>query len=182
MNENLDRRISLVLTFIIMFAFWVLLSAWIISPDAPGHFNSIHISQGVAAALLTTYLSRNVIFDLSRKWHVKFIRAIPYIAWELWQIVLANLDVAWRAIHPKMPLDPVVVEFETPLRGDLALTFMANSITLTPGTITILVEPEKGKFVVHAIDKKLAEPLIVDQAMQNKIAYVFMEGQYDSSA
>ncbi len=176
----MSRKLSYVLTFVVMFLFWILLSAWQLSPDTPGKFDFIHISQGVAAAAITTYLSRRVLFDLSKKWYVKFIRAIPYIAWELWQIVLANLDVAYRALHPKMPLDPVVVEFETPLRSDLALTFMANSITLTPGTITIMVEPEKGKFVVHAIDKKLAEPLVVDQTMQRKLAYVFMEGQHDS--
>ncbi len=178
----MGKKLSYILTFIVMFLFWILLSAWQLYPDTPGKFDAIHISQGIAAAALTTYLSRRVIFDLSKKWYVKFLRAIPYVAWELWQIVLANLDVAYRALHPKMPLDPVVVEFETPLRSDLALTFMANSITLTPGTITIMVEPEKGKFIVHAIDRKLVKPLVVDQTMQKKLAYVFMEGQHDSSA
>ena len=78
-------------------------------------------------------------------------------------------------------MSPRIIEFETPLRSELSLTFMANSITLTPGTITIEVVPENGKFVVHAIDKNCADALLVDQTMQNKLAYVFMEGEHDSS-
>ena len=119
---------------------------------------------------------------------VKFIRLLAYIPWELYQILLANIDVACRALHPKSfvtgrsggrfgvgPIDPAVIEFETTLRSDLALVTMANSITLTPGTITILVDPEKGKFWVHAIAKSPANALLVDQKMQKKVAHVYLE-------
>jgi multicomponent Na+:H+ antiporter subunit E len=57
----------------------------------------------------------------------------------------------------------------------MALTTLANSITLTPGTITIDVEPEEGKFQVHAIAREPAKSLLVDQTMQRKVAHVFME-------
>jgi multicomponent Na+:H+ antiporter subunit E len=74
-----------------------------------------------------------------------------------------------------MPIDPRIIEFDTSLRSDFALVTLANSITLTPGTITILVEPERGKFWVHAIAKKPADALLVDKTMQSKVADVYME-------
>ena len=105
----------------------------------------------------------------------KTLRLLLYIPWELWQIVLANFDVAYRVLHPKMPIDPRIIEFDTTLRSDFALTTLANSITLTPGTITIDVEPERGRFLVHAIASKAADALLVDQTMQKKVAHVYME-------
>jgi len=61
------------------------------------------------------------------------------------------------------------------LRSDFALVTLANSITLTPGTITIDVDPEKGRYTVHALAKEPADALTVDQTMQKKVGYVFME-------
>ena len=180
MSDRMEK-ISIFLMFAVIFLHWILFSAWIIYPDTPGKFNAIHIVEGLVASSLVTYISKELVFPLSRKAPIKFLRVIPYIVWELWQIVIANFDVAYRVLHPKMPMSPRIIEFETPLRSELSLTFMANSITLTPGTITIEVVPENGKFVVHAIDKNCADALLVDQTMQNKLAYVFMEGEHDSS-
>ena len=78
------------------------------------------------------------------------------------------------------------VTFSSPLHKDKtvyavagshtkSLLTLANSITLTPGTITLLVEPERGKFWVHAIAKEPAHALLVDQTMQRKVAHIFME-------
>lgn len=181
MTEGKEKKIALFLLFCVIFLHWILFSVWITIPGTPGEFDAVHVAEGLIASLLVTYFSKDLVFPLSRKSVIKFMRAIPYIIWELWQIVLANLDVAYRVLHPKMPIDPRIIEFETPLRSDLAITLMANSITLTPGTITIDVEPETGKFIVHAIAKESADALVVEQTMQKKVVYVFMEGPYDSS-
>jgi len=162
-----QRGFAIVLTFLIMAFFWVLLS---------GIFDAFHLISGVICCLIVTLLSHDLLVKgESKKRLLKSIRLLFYIPWELWQIVLANIDVAYRVLHPKMPIDPRIIEFETTLRGEFSQVTLANSITLTPGTITILVEPERGKFLVHAIAKEPAEALLIDQTMQKKVAHVFME-------
>ena len=62
---------------------------------------------------------------------------IVYIPFLLWYILLANLDVAYRVIHPNLPIRPGIVKIKTTLKTPMAKTFLANSITLTPGTLTV---------------------------------------------
>jgi multicomponent Na+:H+ antiporter subunit E len=159
---------------IVMYIFWLLLSAsynpW------HGHVSSIHIIVGVVCAVIVMLISHDLLLKgMGDVTLVTTYRMLIYIPWELWQIVLANFDVAYRVLHPSMPIDPLVIEFETTLRSDFSLTTLANSITLTPGTITIDVDPDKGKFLVHAIAKAPADALLVDKTMQEKVAHVFME-------
>ncbi|MHC1611033.1 MAG: Na+/H+ antiporter subunit E [Candidatus Methanospirareceae archaeon] len=169
-----EKAFSMIVTFCAMLIFWVLLSAWIIY--IPQHYDLIEISKGIICSLIVTLISHELLVSKrGEKVLLKTLRLIPYLGWELWQIVMANFDVAYRVIHPKMPIDPRIIEFETTLRSDFALTTLANSITLTPGTITILVKPETGKFWVHAIAEKPADALLVDKTMQRKVAHVYME-------
>ena len=165
-----ESRVSAILiTFFIMVIFWVLLS---------GLFDKFHILSGLICCLIVTFLSHDLLVKgKSKKILLKSARLFFYVPWELWQIVLANIDVAYRVLHPRMPIDPRIIEFETPLRSDFSLVTLANSITLTPGTITISVEAEKGKYCVHALAKEPADALLVNQTMQKKVAYVFTEEQ-----
>jgi len=158
---------GILLTFSIMALFWILLS---------GIFDAFHLISGLICCTIVAFLSHDLLVKgRSQKKLLKSLRLILYIPWELWQIVLANIDVAYRVLHPEMPIDPRIIEFETSLRGEFSQVTLANSITLTPGTITISVEPELGRFKVHAIAKEPADALLVDKTMQNKVAYVFME-------
>lgn len=166
MNRG-NRRFGILVTFCIMFLFWLILS---------GFFDAFHLIIGGICSAIVTLISHSLLVKgKSQKILLKSLRLFLYIPWELWQIVLANLDVAYRVLHPKMPIDPLVIAFETSLRGDFALVTLANSITLTPGTITIFVEPGKGKFWVHALAKEHAHAHMVDKTMQRKVADVFME-------
>jgi multicomponent Na+:H+ antiporter subunit E len=76
--------------------------------------------------------------------------------------------------HPRMMelIDPRIIKFRSRLKGELALVTFANSITLTPGTITVYVT-DYGDFEVHVIDEPSAESLPGD--MENKIAKIFGE-------
>lgn len=166
MNRG-GKGFGILVTFCIMFLFWILLS---------GFFDPFHLIAGVICSAIVAFISYDLLVKgKDEKMLSKSFRLFLYIPWEFWQIVLANIDVACRVLHPKMPIDPRIIEFETSLRSDFALVTLANSITLTPGTITIFVEPEKGKYWVHAIAKEPADALLVDQTMQRKVAYVFME-------
>ena len=172
MKED-HRTFSIALTFCIMLIFWLLLSAWTVYLPEP--YDLSKVSRGVLAALIVTFLTYE-LFVPGRGENVllKTRRFIPYVGWELWQIYLATIDVAKR-VFGMLEVDPQIIEFDTTLRSDFALVTFANSITLTPGTITIDVEPERGRYIVHAIAKGPADSLTVDQTMQKKVGYVFME-------
>jgi multicomponent Na+:H+ antiporter subunit E len=72
------------------------------------------------------------------------------------EVAKANLDVAYRVIHPKMPIRPGIVVVKTDLKGDMAKMILANSITLTPGTFTVDVLGDR--LLVHWIDVKSEDP------------------------
>lgn len=77
------------------------------------------------------------------------------------EIVIANLDVAYRVIHPKMPIKPGIVIIKTELKQDLAKMILANSITLTPGTFTLNIEEDR--LLIHWINVKTDD---IDEATQ----------------
>jgi len=169
-----SRTFSLILTFCVMFAFWMLLSAWTVYLLEPYDLFRVS-SRGILAALIVSFLTYEMFVPRrGEKVLLKMQRFIPYIGWELWQIYLATIDVAKR-VFGILPVDPRIIEFDTTLRSDFALVTFANSITLTPGTITIDVEPEMGRYIVHAIAQEPADSLTVDQTMQKKVGHVFME-------
>lgn len=66
-----------------------------------------------------------------------FLIYIPVFTWEMTK---ANFDVAYRVIHPQMPIDPGIVKVKTGLKSEMGKTFLANSITLTPGTLTVDID------------------------------------------
>jgi multicomponent Na+:H+ antiporter subunit E len=101
-----------------------------------------------------------------------FFRFMSYLPWLFYQILLANLHVARMVLHPRMPINPGIVEFKTKLKSGLSMTTLANSITLTPGTITIDIRD--GKYYVHALTKKVTDDLLSGE-MENRVASIYDE-------
>ena len=154
-------------TFLIMFGFWILLS---------GKFDLFHLTLGVISSALVSFLSSDILMLDTKKndrLAVAF-RLIAYIPWLLYQIILSTLHVAFLALHPKMlnRIDPTIVTFKTKLKSNVARVALANSITLTPGTITIRIEG--NVFYVHAISRKAAAGLPGE--MEDRLARVFERG------
>ena len=87
---------------------------------------------------------------------VRIFWFLVYMPVFFYYVVKANLDVVYRALHPKMPIKPGIVKIKTILRTDSAITALANSITLTPGTLTVdLVRSEEDCFLyIHWINVK----------------------------
>ena len=77
---------------------------------------------------------------------------IFYLGVLLIEIVKANIDVAYRVLHPKMPIKPGIVTIRTNLKQDIAKLILANSITLTPGTFTLDIIGDK--LLIHWINVK----------------------------
>ena len=142
---------SFVLTVLIMFAFWIFLS---------GKFSFILLLSGVISSLLVSYMSNDLLIGNGdiKLGFIRTIRFIRFLPWLLWQIVLANIDLALRTLHPKMPINPILINIKNNLKSDLGMVILANSITLTPGTVTIDVN--ENEFLVHVISEKAAQSLI----------------------
>jgi multicomponent Na+:H+ antiporter subunit E len=92
------------------------------------------------------------------------IRVAPaaalYVAVFLRELVTANVDVAYRVLAPSMPIDPEVIEVPLRVRTDFAITTIANSITLTPGTLTMDYDDEENTLYVHSIDGSDPESVV----------------------
>jgi len=148
---NTGSNWSFLVTFTIMFSFWILLS---------GYFDFMHLFLGVISSLFVSFTSHSLLIGDSniREGFKKIIRFFKYLPWLLYQILLANLDVVYRTLHPGMPIAPRIIKFKTNLETDLAKVILANSITLTPGTVTIDIK--EGEFFVHAIAEAPAESLL----------------------
>ena len=104
------------------------------------------LSSCILAALITSKLQ---VVDSSERPLLIFVRMIGYIPWIAWEIVKSNIDVARRIWRPQMPISPTVVTVKATQETALGLVIHANSITLTPGTLSIDVEP--GEIEVHAL-------------------------------
>jgi multicomponent Na+:H+ antiporter subunit E len=102
------------------------------------------------------------------------LRFAGFVPWLFYQILLANLRILYLVFHPRMMelIDPQIITFNTKLTNDMSRTTFANSITLTPGTITVNVSV-LGKFRVHCIDEKSSQ--FLPGEMEKRIAKVFNE-------
>ena len=90
-----------------------------------------------------------------RKILINGIRGIQYIVELVWQVILANVMVIKLVLSPKIDIQPALVFFKTDLKSNLARVTLANSITLTPGTITVFLE--QNVYGVHCLDKDMAD-------------------------
>ncbi len=125
--EDELRRITL---FIFSYVLWLLLT-WTL--------NWQHLVVGGLISLVTALFFGNLFIEkpsflLQPKRWLWFLYYIPVF---LWEMAKANFDVAYRVVHPKMPIRPGIVKIRTNIKSEMGKTFLANSITLTPGTFTM---------------------------------------------
>lgn len=126
---------------VILFGFWLLLS---------GHYTPLLLSFGVGSSVLVVYLSMRM--DVVDREGVPLHlggRLWMYIPWLLKEILVANVVVAKIILSPNMKISPRMVVFHGTQQTDLGRVLYANSITLTPGTITTGVEGQE--FQIHAL-------------------------------
>lgn len=134
-----------------MMMFPVALAAWLLlnwPPDLPLLLIGIAVSLATALVMGSLFVTRpHMLAHPGRILTFLFV----YLPVFLWELVKANLDVAYRVLHPMLPIEPGIVKIRTSLRSDTGITFLANSITLTPGTLTVDVDRENGFLYIHWI-------------------------------
>ena len=111
---------------------------------------------GVLVAGFVSYMMGDMFIGKLHpfKHPVRYVWLARYIVVFVWECIKANIDVAYRVIHPRVPIKPGIVKVRTCLKSDTALTFLANSITLTPGTMTVDVDKKNGFLYIHWINVK----------------------------
>jgi multicomponent Na+:H+ antiporter subunit E len=160
-------RTPFLLTFFVAFATWIVLS---------GKFDLFHLTLGIISCLIVASFSGDLMLSDTRKKGVPYqwLRFIQYLPWLLYQVFLANIHVMYLVFHPKMMelIDPRIIRFKSRLNREMSHLIFANSITLTPGTITVFVSIY-GDYAVHAIDEKCGQSLPGE--MEKRVAKILGE-------
>lgn len=173
-KKNKSNLIDNVKVFIIMFLFWLVLSEI---------FEFKYILMGLIASFLGTVLVKDIMVfpGTGKKKNIhaldfSLIKFIRYWIWLLGQIIIANIQIALIILNPKLPINPQIVVFKQKMANPLAHLSLANSITLTPGTITIDIDDDN--YIIHALTDETAASLYFENGqgeIREKVGYLFDE-------
>lgn len=156
---------------LVLFVFWMVLS---------GRTETKFVVYGILTAVVTTWVTYPLLLvpnkDGSKKYYVfgfSIPKMIMYFFWLMWQLVLANIDVLLATTGQELNIDPKVVRFRFKADNPMASVILANSITLTPGTVTMNVTDD-GVYEIHALTVGAAAG-VLDGGMQKKVADLYGE-------
>lgn len=130
-----------------LYGIWLLLS---------GIYEPLLLSLGLASVILVVLISHRMdVIDREAVPLHLYWRILPYLIWLMKEIVLANIHVARLILDPRLPISPRMIRVKATQSSDLGRVIHANSITLTPGTVS--VEIEDDVILVHALSREAAE-------------------------
>jgi multicomponent Na+:H+ antiporter subunit E len=133
-----------VLILSVLSLFWLLLS---------GHYTPLLLGLGLASVLLVVWFQRRM--DRIDREPIALrpgFGLLLYLGWLFWSVIKANIDLARRIWDPTLPVDPLWARLDTQVTTPLEKTLYANSITLTPGTLTTDVRDDH--FMIHALSQE----------------------------
>lgn len=142
----------------LLFGLWILLSA---------SFNVAHVVAGAIIAPVVMWLNPGGPPSANR---LSWLAALRYLPWLIGRILKSGFHVSRLILTPSLPIAPRLLRHQTTLKSDEELVVLGNSITLTPGTITVEVAP--GELLVHALDETSSADL-TDGVLDAKIASMF---------
>lgn len=142
------------------FLIWLLMSA---------SLNLFHVGLGLLAAFGVAWF--NTDRSVSR-FAIRRLRIVWYFLWLVGRIVQSGFHLSLLILHPALPIDPKLIRYRTKLREEASIVLLGNSITLTPGTIT--VELNSQDLVVHVMDDHSAAD-VTSRRFERKIADLFAE-------
>ncbi|MDA1094189.1 MAG: Na+/H+ antiporter subunit E [Acidobacteria bacterium] len=167
------RFVSALPSGLALFGLWLVLSP---------HRDLFHLSLGAATAVVVALLAARLVAQPpalgtagpghAMLRHMPWHRFGRYLPWLAWRVVVASCEVAYTVLHPRLPISPRMVRITTRYAHTLARLTLANSITLTPGTVTVDVEDDV--FLVHALTEKGARDLETDGGtMAKRVSALF---------
>jgi multicomponent Na+:H+ antiporter subunit E len=142
-----------------LYIFWLLLS---------GFFNAFLMSSGVGSALAVVWFARrmDIVDREAHPIHLS-LQTLSYWPWLIKEIIRSGWDVSKIILNPKLPISPTLVRFKPTQKSTVGLVIHANSITLTPGTITI--EADANEFFVHGLTQSGAMG-VIDSEMDRRVS------------
>ncbi|MDR9408642.1 MAG: Na+/H+ antiporter subunit E [Balneolaceae bacterium] len=158
---------SITLSFISLMLFWIAMS---------GFRDAIHLTFGVLSVggvlMLNYQLKKHRFYtdDMDNLDELRLFRAAYYFIWLIYQIIIAGFHVLGIILRPSMPIEPSIIKFSVDLPSSHAKMILGNSITLTPGTLTIDIEGDL--FIVHSLDDASFESLKNDE-MPRQVLQLF---------
>jgi len=137
--------------FVVALIIWILV-AW---PFADGKIDLQVMIAGIIASLIVAFLFHEILPKEHRVFTspVRIFWLLVYVPVFFYYVIKANFDVVYRALHPKMPIRPGIVKIKTTMKTESGITALANSITLTPGTLTVDLTDD-GFLYIHWINVK----------------------------
>ncbi|MCB1165947.1 MAG: Na+/H+ antiporter subunit E [Leptospiraceae bacterium] len=159
--------ISLLLSFASLFGFWLIMS---------GYFDWFHMSLGVLSVLIVLIMNHSLkqhSFYADEKddlRHLRYGYFLYYLLWLSWQIIASGFHVAGIILRKSLPISTYIVRFKADLPSAHARMILGNSITLTPGTLTIDIQG--NEFTVHALTPQSIST-VVDDNMPSRVARLF---------
>lgn len=179
------RRREVFISLLLLLFFWVIISlpADFLTKQGITYLLQ-HLLLGIPLAYFVTRLTDQPIFNHSEIIAHRIpciLRLFGYLFYLAGQIFIAGVDVVRRVLRPEMDISPGLIKFYTPLTDDLPITLNANSITLTPGTITLDVETDDNgsTFWVHCISKEGLENMKTRKGFVNKILKIYRRKDAD---
>ncbi|MEM7429391.1 MAG: Na+/H+ antiporter subunit E [Pseudomonadota bacterium] len=158
MAEKTSRLLLLVLLLAMAWLFW------------SGIFKPLIVAFGVFSCVLALYLASRMEYFDNETFALHFgVRLFKYWAWLVKEIVKSSLDVTRIVLHPKLPISPKVVDIKATAKRPVYHVLLANSITLTPGTLSLDVY--KGVIKVHALTEEGADDVISGE-MDRRVAAI----------
>lgn len=151
---------------IFLWFFWIILT---------GSLSFFSLLTGLVCVFLTVVICRPFLSEHMERFKASpltLFRHFPYALILLKEIVKANLDVAERVLDPQLPIEPAIVRLKSPVRGELAQTALANSITLTPGTLTVDIKDDE--FYIHCLAEEYVEG-IFEGPLQKWVMWLYRE-------
>lgn len=146
---------------IVLYAFWILLS---------GYFEPFLLTAGAGSALAVVLLARRMKIVDRESHPIQMIAAVVlYWPWLVKEIAKSAWDVSRIILDPRLPISPVLVRFKPSQKSHAGLATHANSITLTPGTIT--VEATQNEFLVHGLTRSSGLG-VIDSEMDRRVSQV----------
>ena len=145
---------------VLLFAFWLLLS---------GHYTAWLIGSGAVTALVVAELGRRFGYGDDEGFPLERIASgLGYWPWLVKEVALSSFAVARIIVNPRLPISPRLIRAPYGQRTPVGIATYANSITLTPGTITVEVDQRRREFVIHALTDAGASDLMAGQ-MNNRV-------------
>ncbi len=151
-------------------AFWLVMSEM---------FDLFHISLGVLSVITVLWINFKFMNHdcfgepVDRKTGFNLLRLPVYLLYLIEQIIISALKVAYLILHPRMPVKTCISVFKVDLPDMNSRVLLANSITLTPGTITVDIK-EDNTFIVHSLTKA-GDPVWMDHSLAVAVAKLYGE-------